>query len=116
MLQIVYNWLIPFVLGGAATFIIATVKHYAKKERAEAAGVCCLLRAEIIRQHEKYTEKGFCPIYAKEALKKAYEAYHDLGGNDVATKLFDEVMALPEKPKSLEIRENGGIYEYKSDN
>ena len=100
MLQAVYNWLVPFVLGGLAALVAATVKHYAKKEKAEAAGVCCLLRAEIIRQHEKYTEKGFCPIYAKEALKKAYEAYHTLGGNDVATKLFEEVMALPEKPKT----------------
>ena len=38
MLQAVYNWLVPFVLGGLAALVAATVKHYAKKEKAEAAG------------------------------------------------------------------------------
>ncbi len=95
MLQAFFNWLVPFVLGGFISAIVAIVKNYSKREKAEGEGLCCLLRAEIIRQHEKYTRNGFCPIYAKEALKKAYAAYHNLGGNDVATKLYEEVMALP---------------------
>lgn len=99
MIQAIYNWLVPFVLGGLISFCAALIKNRTKKAQAEAAGICCLLRAEIIRQHEKYTDKGYCPIYAKEALKKAYAAYHDLGGNDVATKLFDELMKMPEKSK-----------------
>ena len=98
MLQAFYNWLIPFVLGALITWVCATVKHHQKKEKAEEAGVCCLLRAEIIRQHEKHTERGYCPLYAKEALKKVYEAYHNLGSNDVGTRLYNETMALPDKP------------------
>ena len=62
-------------------------------------GVQCLLRAEIIRNHDKYMDKDFCPIYAKEALKRAYHAYHELGGNDVATGLYNETMALPTEVK-----------------
>ena len=58
-------------------------------------GVQCLLRDEIIRNHDKYMDNGFCPIYAKETLKRAYHAYHELHGNDVATGLCNEVMALP---------------------
>ena len=58
-------------------------------------GLQCLLRAEIIRSHEKYMAKGYCPIYAKENLKRAYGAYRALGGNDVATDLYHECMALP---------------------
>lgn len=98
MLQAFYNWLIPFILGALVTWAWATIKHHRKKEKAEEAGVCCLLRAEIIRQHEKHTERGYCPLYAKEALKKVYEAYHNLGGNDVGTRLYNETMALPDKP------------------
>lgn len=98
MLQAVINWAVPFVLGGLISALVAVWKRYTKREKAEAEGVQCLLRAEIIRQHEKSTERGYCPIYAKEALKKAYTAYHNLGGNDVATKLYEEVMNLPEKP------------------
>lgn len=61
-------------------------------------GLQCLLRAEIIRSHEKYTAKTYCPIYAKESLKRAYDAYTALGGNDVATDLYHQCMALPVDP------------------
>ena len=56
-----------------------------------------LLRNQIIEYHDKYTAKGFCPIYAKEAARRCYEAYHALGGNGVITKLYNDIMALPEE-------------------
>ena len=43
-------------------------------------------------------EKGYCPIYAKEALTRAYKAYHALKGNDVATELYEETLRLPCEP------------------
>ncbi len=58
----------------------------------------CLLREAIIRSYEKYIELGYCPIYEKESLKNEYSAYHNLGGNDVATDLYDKVLALPTEP------------------
>ena len=58
-------------------------------------GVQALLRAEIIRSHEKYMDKGFCPVYAREALTRIYESYHALGGNGTMTELYKQVMALP---------------------
>ena len=97
MLQAFINWLIPFVCGGVITALSIIVRKKTKKEQAEYNGTQCLLRAEIIRQHEKYSELGHCQIYAKESLKKAYSAYHDLGGNDVATRLYEEIMKLPIK-------------------
>ena len=57
-------------------------------------GLQCLLRAEIIRAHEKYTAQGYCPIYAKESLRRVYTAYHNLGGNDIATALYNECLNL----------------------
>ena len=60
------------------------------------------LRAEIIRAHEKYSQKRFCPIYAKESLTRAYNAYHALGGNDVATDLYRQCMELPESEEKYE--------------
>lgn len=95
ILEIILKWAIPFLCGGAVTWCIATIKMHKKRENALEQGVQCLLRAEIIRNHEKYIERHHCPIYAKEALKRAYTAYHALGGNDVATRLYDEVMELP---------------------
>ena len=59
-----------------------------------------LLRSEIIRNYEKYTDRGYCPIYAREPLSHVYEAYHALGGNSTATDLYKKTMALPSDPPS----------------
>lgn len=94
--------IIVALIGAAVTVanvVYANISARRKKcsERTEHLenGVQCLLRAEIIRSHEKYIDKGFCPIYAKEALTKEYKAYHNLGGNDVATELYEQCIALP---------------------
>lgn len=82
--------------------LIALWKKEHKREKAVENGVQCLLRAEIIRQYEKWIDRRYCPLYAKEALRREYAAYHALHGNDVATGLYNEVMALPtEEPKSV---------------
>ena len=91
----IISWAIPFVCGGVITGLITYIKTLKRKNDAVGEGVQCLLRAEIIRNHEKCMDRGFCPIYVKEALKRAYHAYHDLHGNDVATRLYNEVMELP---------------------
>ena len=95
ILEILFKWAIPFLCGGAVTWCVATVKMHKKRETALEQGVQCLLRAEIIRNHDKYIERKHCPIYAKEALRRVYDSYHELGGNDVATGLYQEVMKLP---------------------
>ncbi len=98
--------IIVAIIGGAVTafnviYSTAMSRRQAKGARTENIenGLQCLLRAEIIRSHDKYKDKGFCPLYAKEALTRAYKAYHALGGNDVATSLYNECMIMAEKPK-----------------
>lgn len=98
VVMIILKWLIPAVCGGIITWAVTYIKLRKKRESALESGVQCLLRAEIIRNHDKYLDRGYCPIYAKEALKRAYAAYHALRGNDVATQLYNEVMALPTEP------------------
>lgn len=105
VLDLVIRWLVPFVCGGivsVASFAIGTVKNRSNKnrerEQAISAGMQCLLRAEIISQYEKWTDRGYCPLYAKEALKREYDAYHALDGNDIATDLYRKTMALPVEP------------------
>ena len=92
--EVFLKWFVPFLCGGAITLIGAVAVMW----RALRDGVCCLLRAEIIRQHEKWEEKGYCPIYAKEALRRAYKAYHALKGNDVATVLYEKTLELSDGP------------------
>lgn len=66
------------------------------KNEAIAEGVQSLLRESIVSNYNRYTELGYCPIYAKESIKKVYSAYHNLGGNDVATELYSKVLKMPE--------------------
>lgn len=77
-----------------------------RKNEAIAMGMQALLRDAIVGSFNKYIDKGYCPIYAKESVDRAYDAYHDLGGNDVASKLYDCLMKMPTK-------ENGEREEFK---
>lgn len=101
ILETFVKWLIPFLCGGALSAVIAYFTFF----RAIRNGLQCLLRAEIIRSHEMYTNRRFCPIYARESLRREYKAYHALGGNDVATALYEKTLALPVDPPSEEDHE-----------
>lgn len=67
------------------------------KEKAISDGLQALLRESIVSAYNKYSDRGFCPIYAKESIKKAYICYAALGGNDVATELYHKILAMPEE-------------------
>ena len=84
------------------THLISHKAKLSERDQQLTNGVQCLLRAEIIRAHDKYAQKRFCPIYAKESLTRAYAAYHALGGNDVATDLYRQTMELPESEENYE--------------
>lgn len=85
------------VLTWAWRTVSARLKEEHEKNEAIAEGIQSLLRESIVSNYNKYSSKGFCPIYAKESIKKVYEAYHNLGGNDVATQLYKNVLAMPEE-------------------
>ena len=104
------NTIIVALIGGAVTIanVVFTAVFTAIKDRRRVKtaeekniedGLQCLLRAEIIRSHDKYIARGYCPVYAKESLRRAYTAYHNLGGNDIATALYNECLDLPEPLK-----------------
>lgn len=101
------------IIGGGVTifnviYSTAMAHRAEKKRRADVeemrqndrtqqieSGLQSLLRAEIIRSHEKYMDKEYCPVYAREALTRVYDSYHALGGNGTMTELYKQVMALP---------------------
>ena len=68
------------------------------KNKAIGKGVEALLRNGIVQTYNKWSEKGYCPIYARENAIRMYEPYHTLGGNDVATDLIEDLKKLPTEP------------------
>lgn len=95
MADLFVKWAIPALCAAISGFLTAVVAHSRKRHKALVDGMQCLLRLEIVRSYENYSHKEYCPVYAREALSKGYAAYHSLGGNDVATDLFDKIMELP---------------------
>lgn len=94
------EWLFAATTASLAVLyrnISARLRLEQAKNEAIAAGVQSLLRDSIVSNYNKYTEMGYCPIYAKESVKKLYAAYHGLGGNDVATELYSKMLRMPEQ-------------------
>lgn len=84
------------LLGWGYRTVSARLRAEQERNTAIAEGVQALLRDSIVSSYNKYSERGACPIYAKESVKKAYAAYHQLGGNDVATELYQKILKMKE--------------------
>ena len=89
---------ISTTVGVVVTAVSRILSRANSGTKALENGTQCLLRAEIIRQNEKWVARGYCPVYAKDAVRREYEAYHALGGNGVITDLYNDILALPETP------------------
>jgi hypothetical protein len=96
------EWLFTIALALLSYFLKILREQLAEERRkneAIAEGVQSLLRDSIVTGYGKYSDRGYCPIYAKESLKKIYQAYHKLGGNDVATELYQKCLKMPEEKR-----------------
>ncbi|WP_298625748.1 hypothetical protein [uncultured Senegalimassilia sp.] len=58
-----------------------------------------LLRSELMRTHHHAVRDGYAATVDKEVMDRTYKSYHHLGGNGIATNLYDEMMALPTNDK-----------------
>lgn len=99
------EWLFTAVLA-VLSFLFKTLQNQLKaeqeKNQAIADGVQSLLRESIVNNYNRYQDRGYCPIYAKESIKRVYKAYHDgLGGNDVASELYRKLLEMPETAKGV---------------
>lgn len=95
------EWLFTAVLA-VLSWLFKLMRDQLRQEqdrnKAIAEGVQSLLRESIINNYNRYSDRGYCPIYAKESVKRVYKAYHDgLGGNDVASELYQKLLKMPEE-------------------
>ena len=98
---IIDNWLQWMALGvfsiclNGYRKVIKVINSDRTKDKAIAQGVEALLRDRIIDCYHKYEKTGICPIYAKENIKRLYVPYSELGGNDIATELVEQLLEMP---------------------
>lgn len=57
-----------------------------------------LLRAQMISDFNKYSEKGYAPIYARDNFENCWKQYHSLGVNGVMDDLHRKFLELPTDP------------------
>ena len=94
----ILKYWIQFLFGliiAGMSYLYSRYKAWKKRSDNLEDGMRALLRNSIISNYHKYTDLGSCPIYAKENVEAMYNAYHNLGGNGVGTRMYENIMALP---------------------
>lgn len=87
----IVEFLLTAFCGGLVVYARGLHKHYCAMEN----GVQSLLRESIVESYRYYKARGYCEPEERITLSKTYSSYHELGGNDVATDLYNRVLALP---------------------
>lgn len=59
----------------------------------------CQLRNTILEKGDLFCDSlYYCPVHEKQNVVDIYNAYHRLGGNDIATSIKDNILNLPDTP------------------
>lgn len=94
-----------FAIYSAAAVVallgVALSNRRVEKEKSEEeyelfkTALRALLRSELMRTHHHAVRVGHASTMDKEVMERTYQSYHMLGGNGIATNLYEEMMALP---------------------
>lgn len=91
----IYNWLCLFGVPSLCGIVLKIVFNNIKGVKL---GVQALLRAQMIQDYNKWSEKGYAPIYARQNFENCWAQYHALGANGVMDDIHKKFLALPTNP------------------
>lgn len=94
---------IPAVITGLITgmfrYLYIQVQKSGAENNALKSGIQALLRAQMISDYNKWSERGYAPIYARENFENCWQQYHALGANGVMDDIHTKFLQLPtDKP------------------
>lgn len=87
-----YQWL---CLLGIPALIAFIIKYLLNQIKGVRLGVQALLRAQMISDYNKWEERGYAPIYARQNFENCWKQYHALGANGVMDDLHSKFLQLP---------------------
>ena len=91
----VYQWLclfgVPSLIAAAFGYLRSTIKA----NRSLKAGLQALLRAQMINDYNKWSDRGYAPIYARQNFENCWKQYHGLGANGVMDDIHNKFLDLP---------------------
>jgi len=109
--RIILEYWIHFVLASISSFLTylflklnKKFKQFQEREKATENGVQALLRNEIIKTYNHYSERGFMPIHERDNINHLYTQYKNLGGNGTVPKLIEELEELPVHDISVKMK------------
>lgn len=91
----VYQWLCLF---SVPALLLAFVKYTLNQIKSVKLGVQALLRAQMIDDYNKWEDRGYAPIYARQNFENCWQQYHNLGVNGVMDDLHNKFLQLPTEP------------------
>lgn len=91
-----YQWLCLF---SVPTILAAVFKILFAQIKAIKRGLQALLRAQLIEDYNKWSEKGYAPIYARQNFENCWFQYHALGANGVMDDIHGKFLELPTEPQ-----------------
>ena len=97
MIAFIMRYWIEALFGLILSCVGISVKMMFRQFQALKMGMQAILRDRIIEQYNKWTEKGYIPIYALENVDAMYKEYHALGGNGTITQLHEELLELSKR-------------------
>lgn len=99
----IYNWLclfgIPAIIAALGKWIWSEMKKNRRDTESLKLGIQALLRSQMIADYNKYNDKGFAPMYARDNFENCYKQYHSLGANGVMDDLHEKFLDLPTSRK-----------------
>ncbi|MBE5877061.1 MAG: hypothetical protein E7290_09290 [Lachnospiraceae bacterium] len=93
--QILYLLGVPSISVAIIGAISRKVKKASNDTEALKLGIQALLRAQMISEYNKWSERGYAPIYARENFENCWQQYHSLGANGVMDDIHNKFLALP---------------------
>lgn len=97
----VYQWLcllgVPTLIVCLYKYVNSVIKKTRDDTNALKLGIQALLRSQMIAEYNKYSEKGYAPVYARENFENCWKQYHSLGANGVMDDLREKFLELPVK-------------------
>lgn len=78
-------------------WIYKKLKKNDEETKAVKYGLQALLRSQMINDYNRWSEKEYAPIYARENFENCWKQYHGLGANGVMDDIHDKFMNLPTK-------------------
>ena len=98
----VYQWLclfsVPALILMIVKYMLNQIKQNRKDTEAVKLSLQALLRSQMISDYNKYSEKGFAPVYARDNFENCWKQYHSLGVNGVMDDLHRKFLELSTDP------------------